>query len=130
MPLVWAHAEYVKLLRSLRDGRVYDMPPQTVQRYIVAKTESNRVSWRFDEKRLNMPSGKVLRIEVLAMAAVHWSVDNWQTVNDTQTKETGLGIYIVDLPVNAQPVNTSLVFTFHWLANDTWEGVDFSVRIV
>mgnify|MGYP000312505887 CR=1 FL=1 len=32
MPLVWAHAEYVKLLRSLRDGQVFDMPPQGVQR--------------------------------------------------------------------------------------------------
>ena len=26
MPLVWAHAEYLKLRRSLRDGRVFDMP--------------------------------------------------------------------------------------------------------
>jgi glucoamylase len=34
MPLVWAHAEYVKLLRSLRDGRVFDMPAQTVKRYL------------------------------------------------------------------------------------------------
>ena len=30
MPLVWAHAEHIKLLRSLREGRVFDMPPQTV----------------------------------------------------------------------------------------------------
>ena len=30
MPLVWAHAEHIKLLRSLRDGAVFDMPPQTV----------------------------------------------------------------------------------------------------
>ena len=29
MPLVWAHAEHIKLLRSLADGRVFDMPPQT-----------------------------------------------------------------------------------------------------
>src|ERR1041384_337129 len=28
MPLVWAHAEHVKLLRSLADARVFDMPPQ------------------------------------------------------------------------------------------------------
>ena len=41
MPLVWAHAEYVKLLRSLSDGRIFDMPPQTAQRYIKNKTESN-----------------------------------------------------------------------------------------
>jgi glucoamylase len=27
MPLVWAHAEYVKLRRSLREQRVFDMPP-------------------------------------------------------------------------------------------------------
>ena len=33
MPLVWAHAEYIKLLRSLRDGRVFDTPPQPVERY-------------------------------------------------------------------------------------------------
>jgi glucoamylase len=40
MPLVWAHAEYVKLLRSLKDGRVFDMLPQTVQRYQVEKVAS------------------------------------------------------------------------------------------
>lgn len=34
MPLVWAHAEYVKLLRSLRDGCVFDMPRHTVERYL------------------------------------------------------------------------------------------------
>ncbi|HEX7390986.1 MAG TPA: glucan 1,4-alpha-glucosidase, partial [Acidiphilium sp.] len=38
MPLVWAHAEYVKLLRSLRDGAIFDLPPQTVRRYLVEKT--------------------------------------------------------------------------------------------
>ncbi|TIP53948.1 MAG: hypothetical protein E5X68_37320, partial [Mesorhizobium sp.] len=34
MPLVWAHAEHIKLLRSLRDGAVFDLPPQGVERYI------------------------------------------------------------------------------------------------
>lgn len=34
MPLVWAHAEYLKLLRSLHDGAVFDLPPQTVERYL------------------------------------------------------------------------------------------------
>ena len=130
MPLVWAHGEYVKLLRSLRDGRVFDMPSQTVARYITTKTESNRVIWRFDEKRLTAPAGKMLRIELLAMATIHWSVDNWQTVNDVATREVGLGIYLADLPVNTQPTGTTLVFTFHWSANDSWEGTNFSVNIV
>ena len=34
MPLSWAHAEYAKLVRSLRDGRVFDMPNQAYERYV------------------------------------------------------------------------------------------------
>jgi glucoamylase len=34
MPLVWAHAEYAKLVRSLHDGRVFDMPQQPYERYL------------------------------------------------------------------------------------------------
>lgn len=33
-PLVWAHAEFVTLLRSLQDGQVFDCPPQAVARYL------------------------------------------------------------------------------------------------
>ncbi len=41
MPLVWAHAEFLKLLRSLKDGQVWDTPPQTVQRYRDKGTEAS-----------------------------------------------------------------------------------------
>jgi glucoamylase len=37
MPLVWAHAEHIKLLRSIRDGAVFDMPPQPLERYVKTK---------------------------------------------------------------------------------------------
>jgi glucoamylase len=38
MPLTWAHAKRIKLRRSPRDGRVFGLPPQPVQRYPVEKT--------------------------------------------------------------------------------------------
>lgn len=41
MPLVWAHAEYVKLVRSLRDGRIFDMPRQTYDRYVRARRSTS-----------------------------------------------------------------------------------------
>ena len=130
MPLVWAHAEYVKLLRSLKDGHVFDMPPQSVRRYIQARTESNRVTWRFNNKCQTIPAGKTLRLELLAMATVHWSADNWQSVADISTHATGLDVHVVDLPVGTLPANTTIVFTFHWEASDAWEGTDFRVGIV
>jgi glucoamylase len=33
-PLLWAHGEYVKLRRSIADGRVFDAPQQTFKRYL------------------------------------------------------------------------------------------------
>jgi glucoamylase len=32
-PLCWAHAEYIKLLRSIRDGQVFDVIPPVAARY-------------------------------------------------------------------------------------------------
>jgi glucoamylase len=32
---MWAHAEYIKLLRSTKDGEVYDAIPQVAKRYLV-----------------------------------------------------------------------------------------------
>jgi glucoamylase len=129
MPLVWAHAEYVKLIRSLRDGRVFDTPPQTVERYIKKKTESSIVIWRFNNKCRTMPAGMILRIEALSRAIVHWSADGWQKVMDDETKDTDLGLHYIDLPTAAISSGGSIVFTFYWPDAAKWEGQDFKVLI-
>ena len=129
MPLVWAHAEYIKLRHSLGDGAVFDMPAQTVHRYLEQQTGSSRVIWRFNHKCQTMATGKALRIEVLTEAVVHWSSDGWQTSHDAPTKNTGLGMYLADLPTDDLPDGTTIVFTLYWTAEDRWEGTDFSVEI-
>jgi glucoamylase len=90
MPLVWAHAEYLKLQRSLRDGRVFDMPPQTVQRYLKDKTVSPRLTWRFNHKLRSLPPGKMLRIELMAPAVIRWTADDWKTCQEIKTLDDGL----------------------------------------
>lgn len=129
MPLVWAHAEYLKLRRSLRDGRLFDLPPQTVQRYLTEKTVSPRMIWRFNHRIRSLPPGKILRIETLAPAVIHWSIDDWNTVQDVATHDVGLGIYNVDLPTHKLPEEEQIKFTFYWPDAAHWEGVDFSVRV-
>ena len=129
MPLVWAHAEYLKLRRSLRDGRVFDLPPQTVQRYVKEKTLSPRMIWRFNHKIRSMPAGKTLRIETLAPAVVHWSDDDWKTVQDATARDVGLGIHVADLTTQAIPDGTQIKFTFYWPEAACWEGTDFDVRV-
>lgn len=34
---MWAHAEYVKLLRSVIDGQVFDVIPEVADRYLGAR---------------------------------------------------------------------------------------------
>ncbi len=75
MPLAWAHAEYVKLVRSVRDGRVYDMPPQTVERYQRQKVTSDFEIWTEHAPRTWVSKGKHLRMDFNDQATVHWNVD-------------------------------------------------------
>ena len=128
-PLVWAHSEYIKLRRSLRDGKIFDQPPQTVQRYQVEKQRSSHFAWRFNNKCRSMPPGKQLRIVLAAPALVHWSFDHWQTANDTSTRDTGLGVFAVDLPAYQLASGQEIVFTFYWTREQRWEGTDYSVVV-
>jgi len=129
MPLVWAHAEYLKLCRSLRDGEIFDCPPQTVKRYVVDGTTSSHVTWRFNNKVRTMPAGATLRVETLVDVVVHWSTDNWRTVHDTAARDTTLGVHIVDLGTMQLLSGDRVSFTFYWPAADRWEGVDFVVFV-
>jgi glucoamylase len=129
MPLVWAHAEYLKLCRSLFDGRIFDQPTQTVERYLVNRTTSDRIIWRFNSKVRSMPANKTLRIETLAPAVVHWSVDGWRTTHDTATRDTTLGVHLADLETHHLSRGDRVCLTFYWPDAGRWEQVDFLVCI-
>lgn len=129
MPLVWAHAEYLKLRRSIHDGHVFDLPPQTVKRYLTDKIESPRIIWRFNHKLRSMPAGKILRIETMSPAVVHWSDDGWKTFSDLKTHEACLGIHLADVPTQTIPEGKKIDFTFYWPESNTWESTNFNVII-
>ena len=101
MPLVWAHAEYLKLRRSLREHRVIDMPPQPVDRYLRDGQGTPFTCWRFNQKPRKLPAGKILRVETRSPAVVHWSADGWQTAHDCPTVDTPLSMHVADLPTTA-----------------------------
>ena len=129
MPLVWAHAEYVKLRRSLHDGRVFDLPPQTVRRYLVDQVASPRMAWRFNHKIRALPEGMQLRIETLSPAVVHWTDNRWATATDVTAHDTGLGIHTTDLPTAALTAGSTVMFTIYWPDAGRWEGIDFTIAV-
>lgn len=129
MPLVWAHAEYLKLVRSIHDGAVFDTAPQPARRYRSGTQDSPFTTWRFDARTKSILLGKTLRIEVLAEAVVRWTHDGWHTIDDVETRDTGIGIHVADLPTQGMTEGETIDFTFCWRVADHWEGQTFSVRV-
>ncbi|MCE3226359.1 MAG: glucan 1,4-alpha-glucosidase [Bacteroidetes bacterium] len=129
MPLAWAHAEYIKLSRSLKAKKIFDMPKQVEKRYLTEKTEAASFIWNFRIKDKYIPKGKDIRIHALACATVRWTMDNWNSVNETVTLDSGIGIFYADLPTNELDHEHSISFTFYWHDAECWEGKDFTVSI-
>ena len=128
-PLVWAHSEYIKLRRSLADGRIFDQPTQTVTRYLVRKQSAEFFNWRFNNKPRTMPRGMKLRILLMEPSMVHWSFSNWETSYDNWTEDSGCTLQYLDLPTQTLVPGRQVTFTFLWKNSGQWEDRDFSVII-
>jgi len=128
-PLVWAHSEYIKLRRSVADCKIFDQPPQTVERYLVQKKSAEYFNWRFNNKPRTMPCGKKLRILMTEPAMVHWSFDGWQTSHHGDSQESGWNLQYLDLATERLASGHQIVFTFLWKNSGQWEGRDYQVTV-
>lgn len=127
MPLAWAHAEYIKLLRSASDGKPFDFIPIVGQRYLAGKGRKDLEIWKPNRRVRKISDGQTLRIQAPRPFLLHWSRNQWQEIEDTESQETGLHIHFVDLPT-ASNVH-SIVLTFFWRDDQKWEGHDYKIEV-
>jgi glucoamylase len=128
MPLVWAHAEYVKLLRSVTDGQVFDRISAVAERYCQGKRGTSVEVFRLNRQIDHIVAGSKLRVLADEDFILVYTVDNWQTTLTTDSRTVGFAGHFVDL--ETQPSQAGeLIFTFHWQRHDRWEGRNFEVRL-
>jgi len=129
MPLLWAHAEYIKLLRSTFDGKVFDSIPEVADRYLGDRSSCKSLEiWKFNRQVGKVKKGRTLRIQALSPFHLHWSKDNWQTAEDTPSQSTALGVDFVDIPIDSQH-QEPICFTFFWTLSGNWEQRNYSVMV-
>jgi glucoamylase len=128
MPLMWAHAEYVKLLRSVADGHVFDLIPVVAERYLKERGRKDLEVWKCTRQVREVTAGRVLRIQEPESFRLHWTNDGWVSASDTPSTPTGLGIEFADIAI---PCNQSapVQFTFLWTGSNRWEGHNYEVCI-
>ena len=101
-PLVWAHAEYLKLLRSAADGRVFDRISVVEERYAVAKgkrTFTNHIEiFEMTRPISAIFAGHTLRIVDREHFHVVYSLDNWATTLTAKSRSVGYAGSFADIP--------------------------------
>jgi glucoamylase len=127
-PLMWAHSEYVKLLRSVADNRVFDLIEPVAQRYRNDHPRPVVEVWKINRQVRRVPAGGVLRVQSSYQFVIHWSDDEWKTVHETASTPTAVGVEFVDLPVAATQA-LSIVFTFFWPLDGNWQGINYRVEV-
>jgi glucoamylase len=128
MPLVWAHAEYVKLLRSVTDGEVFDRISVVAERYGKGKRKSPIEIFRFERQLKAMPAGGRLRILANDQFYLVYTLDDWATLRTADSRHLGCAGHVTDIETeHGKPGR--VIFTFKWRQSNRWEGRNFEVRL-
>jgi glucoamylase len=128
MPLVWAHAEYVQLVRSATDGQVFDLIPAVADRYRRPRQTPPLEIWKFNRQVRSLLAGGTLRIQAASPFRLHWTCDQWKQAQDTDSQSIRTGHEFVDIPVPPDQ-RAPIQFTFFWKSPEHWDGRDFQVDI-
>lgn len=123
MPLMWAHAEYIKLVRSIADGRVFDSLEPVRARYADAGPRPRRdIEIWSDKRRIqSMPRGSILRVIAGKPFTLSWTTHGHDSRQATPSTATTIAVWFVDLGPFGPPGEVE--FTFFWPEENRWEEV-------
>jgi glucoamylase len=131
-PLVWAHSEYLKLLRSAADGQVFDCLSCVKERYGVESGKrtfaSNLEIFQTSRPVAEMAAGMTLRMADTERFQVLYSLDGWKTTVTKDSRPVGYAGFYADIETVAGQAGT-IAFTFYWLGKDKWLGRNFEVVV-
>jgi glucoamylase len=135
VPLVWAHAEYLKLMRSAVDGKVFDRIDPVYARYCDPEGRKRRRTgleiYSFRRPIQRIGAGNTLRILDEKRFEVRWTGDGWQTVNTARSRNWGSAGFSADI---AAPAGSGeLEWTLHWTelgpGLEAWLGYNVRVKV-
>jgi glucoamylase len=127
---VWAHAEYLKMLRSARDGKVFDRVDPVYQRYSEPRGRKglhrNLEFYSLRRPIQTMATGETLRILDDKPFHVTWTADGWATQQVTPSRNAGYAGSAADIPSSG---GGQLEWTLRWTETGAWLGYNVVVRV-
>jgi glucoamylase len=128
MPLMWAHAEYIKLLRTVKDGRVFDFVPEVAEHFRNATARKKLEVWKPCRRVRSVKPGSTLRIQAPEEFRLRWSSDEWRTSNESDSMAIALASSFLDIPVGRDQ-RAPIRFKFLRAKDARWAESDYEVAI-
>jgi len=129
MPLVWAHAEFIKLLISRQLGHPVDRPRSVWRRHRGRRPDAQHAFWWQHAPVDSIHAGQRLVISLPRPAIVHWGRDGWCRTRDEATHDSGLGFHTATLDGGHPPFGGRVDFTWRWQETGAWQGRDYTVAV-
>lgn len=114
MPLAWAHAEFIKLMVSRVIGAPFDRPQAVWARYRGKRPDTSIRHWCVQSPIGRLHAGERLRICLHAPAQVQWRINDGGILADLHTRDTGLGLHIVDPDLQGIPPGAVIELTYNY----------------
>lgn len=128
MPLVWTHAEFLKLLIARHDKRPAELLEAVQERYGRRTPASKNTRWRNETPVLSLTIGRTLLIEDRRAFTLHFGWDGWQNVEELAAESLPFGLWGVVIDPDRYSKRSQLNFTRRFA--DQWEGQDHVVEFV
>jgi glucoamylase len=129
MPLVWAHAEFLKLLCARDQGRPLELLRAVERHHHRRSGATAQWHWRPDVPFDVLPGERDIVIEMAAPFMLHMGFDGWQATEDRPSMSLPFGRHGVLLRCRELSGRDTLDFTFYHLDTARWEGRDYHVRL-
>lgn len=127
MPLLWTHAEFIKLVVARRDGRPVERLACVADRYAGPRMPvASR--WRDAAPRATLIRGRDLLVEGATSFGLHFGIGGWDEPFDRIAERGPLGLWRVRISAAELTGHSSLIFTRH--GNNGWEGRDHLIMII
>jgi glucoamylase len=127
MPLLWSHAEFLKLLVAREQGKPLELLDCVAQRYGDAERVPAAWRWREEVPVTLLLMGRDLVIEDREPFELHMGFDGWQRIEDRTATQGPFGLWSVRLTVTELAAAEVLDFTRH--RRGGWEGFDHRVSL-
>jgi glucoamylase len=127
MPLLWTHAEYLKLLVARDTGKPVELLKSVEDRYATKPCAADTWRWRAEAPVDQLAVGRVFAIEHRGPFLLHYGFDGWQTIAEKTAVRGPFGLWSVAFAHHDLEGHGVMDFTRR--LDHGWEDIDYHVTL-